>query len=203
MRAANSGERKKPEPIRNRKELACPDRTSAASAMDLKEIFKDVDLPEITGIDFSKMSHAEIAQLLPSYGGVHPLKGILIDKATGKAYGIASGWDVETLTHNGIPLKSGAISPEAAAQAGGSWTALGNHVEPVAAAFMRKMGSTEGVVYINGRNPCWGTAKAPGCYYKLPEFLAEGSQMSVYNKYGSDFISAWPARKFHFTGLPD
>jgi hypothetical protein len=65
------------------------------------------------------------------------------------------------------------------------------------------MGITDAVVCINGRNPCWGSARNPGCYYLLPEFLAEGSRMKVYNKYGSDFLSSWPDRKFHFTGLPD
>jgi hypothetical protein len=38
---------------------------SARNAARLQGLFKGVDLPEITGVDFSKMSHAEIAGLLP------------------------------------------------------------------------------------------------------------------------------------------
>jgi hypothetical protein len=171
--------------------------------MDLKEIFKDVDLPEITGIDFSKMSHTEIAKRLPPYGGKHPMKAILIDKQTGKAYGIASGWSEETVLHNGLPLKSGAISQEAAAQAGAPWRTLGNHNEPVAAAFMRKTGIKEAVVYINGRNPCWGSPDGVGCYYRMSTFLEEGSTMIVYNWDRQDFVASRPDRKFHFLGLPD
>lgn len=176
---------------------------SVRAAAKLKEIFDDVDLPEIKDIDFSKMSHAEIASLLPACGGKHPMKAILIDTKTGKAYGLASGWEAETVTHGAIEFKAGAVSPEAAAQAGGGWTALGNHVEAVSAAFMRKRESTDGRVYINGANPCWGNARNPGCYYRMKEFLAEGSTMKVYNKHGLDFVASWPDRKFDFTGDSD
>jgi hypothetical protein len=176
---------------------------SAREAARLRELFKDVELPEIVGIDFSKMNHADIAALLPPFGGKHPTKAILIDRKTGKAYGIASGWEAQTLTHNGMPFRAGVISPEIAAQIGRPWTSLGNHAEPAAAAFMRRRAITDAVVYVNARNPCWGTARDPGCYYRMPTFLAEGSRMSVYNKDGSNFVDSWPDRKFHFTGLPD
>jgi hypothetical protein len=176
---------------------------SGSRAARLAEIFKEVDLPEITGIDFGATSPEEVAMLLPSYGGKHPLKAILVDRKTGKAYGIASGWDAETVTYNGMEFKAGAVTPEMAVQAGASWEGLGHHVELVAAAFMRKEGITDAVVYINGRNPCWGRADAPGCFYKMSEFLAEGSRMIVFNKYGSNFVNSWPDRKFDFTGLPD
>jgi SCP1.201-like deaminase len=172
-------------------------------AARLKGLFKEIDLPEITGIDLSKMSHAEMAKLLPAYGGPHPIKAILIDKKTGKAYGIASGWEAETITENGRHYKAGAISPEVAVHAGKPWTELGNHVEPVAAAFMRKMGIKEGVVYINGRNPCWGTPDGTGCYYQMSIFLEEGSVMTVYNKWGQDHSTARPERKFNFLGVAD
>ena len=105
----------------------------------LHDLFQSVELPEILGVDFSKMGHAEIAKLLPSFGGEHPAKAILIDKQTGKGYGIASGWDPDTIEHNGISFKSGAITPEVAAEAGCPWRILSNHVEPVAAAFMRRI----------------------------------------------------------------
>jgi len=180
-----------------------PANPSEIEAARLKGIFKEVVLPEITGVDFSTMTPQEIAKLLPSYGGDHPIKAILLDKQTGKAYGAASGWDVDTMMHNGMPFQSGIISPEAAAEAGGSWQGLGNHVEPVAAAFMRKMGITDAEVYINGRNPCWGTPDGTGCYYKLTDFLAEGSKMTVYNKYGSNVIKSRPDRLFNFVGKPD
>ncbi len=129
------------------------------------------------------------------------MKAILIDLATGRAYGIASGWEAEMIMHNGIPFKAGALSPEIAIQAGGPWTVRGNHAEPVAAAFMRQRGITEAVVYINARNPCWGNPEGTGCYYRLPVFLAEGSKMTIYNKDGHDFIASRPDRTFHFTGL--
>jgi hypothetical protein len=98
---------------------------------------------------------------------------------------------------------AGAVTPEMAAQAAGMWNKLGNHAEPVAAAFMRKKEITDVVLYINVRNPCWGQPDGTGCYYRLAEFLAEGSRMKVYNKDGTDFSSARPERKFDFTGLPD
>jgi hypothetical protein len=175
----------------------------AERAAQLAELFRDVDLPEITGVDFGKMSHLEIANLLPPYGGKHPMKAILIDRQTGKAYGIASGWEEETVMHNGMPFKAGAVSQEAASQAGNSWTVLGNHAEPVAAAFMRKMGIRDVIVYINARNPCWGIPDGTGCFYRLAICLEEGSTMTVYNKDGHDFVSSRPDRKFHFTGLAD
>ncbi len=65
---------------------------SASHAAKLAEVFRDVDLPEIQGVDFSSMSHEDIAKLLPPYAGKHPMKAILIDKQTGRAYGIASGY---------------------------------------------------------------------------------------------------------------
>jgi hypothetical protein len=40
---------------------------------------------------------------------------------------------------------------------------LGNHVEAVAAAFMRRMGIITATLHINGRNPCWGTPDVPAC----------------------------------------
>jgi hypothetical protein len=169
----------------------------------LDELFKYVDLPEIEGIDFGKRSHAEIALLLPAFGGEHPTKAILIDKKTGKANGIASGWDADIVIHEGMQFKAGAIGPEVSAQAGGAWATLGNHVEPVAAAFMRTKGIKEASLYINGRNPCWGVPDGTGCYYRLPVFLAEGSTMAVYNRLGQDFVASRPERTFHFTGLPD
>ena len=159
----------------------------------LQSLFQEVDLPEIKGINFSQMTHLEIIQLLPSYGGKHPMKGILI----------ASGAEAEIVTHNSMSFKSGALSPERAAQAGPNWQALGHHMEAVGAAFMRKKNITDAVLYINGRNPGWGNAQQPGCYYTLLEFLAEGSTLSVYNKFGSDFIGSYPDRKFHFTGIAD
>jgi hypothetical protein len=162
-----------------------------------------VDLPEITGIDLSSLNHQEIVNLLPTYGGRHPTKAILLDKQTGKAYGIASGWEEDTIVYNSLTFKSGAITPDVAARAGRPWVQLGNHTEAVAAAFMRKQGIIQAIVYINGSNPCWGSSTAPGCYYQLSKFLAEGSRMSVYNKFGADFVSSWPDRKFHFTGSPD
>ena len=170
---------------------------------ELQALFQGVDLPEVTGLDLAAMTPAEIVSLLPAYGGKHPMKGILVDRQTGKAYGLASGFEPETVTHNGIAFKSGAISPEVAARAGRSWRLLGAHLEAVAAAFMRQRGVREAVVYINGRNPCWGSSKDPGCYWRLPEFLEEEATMTLYNKEGFDYSSARPDRKFNFVGLPD
>jgi hypothetical protein len=170
---------------------------------NLNELFRIVELPEITNVDFSIMNHVQIAKLLPAFGGQHPTKGIFVDTKTGRAFGIASGWDVDMVTHNGMSFQSGAISREIAIQAGEPWTTLGNHVEPVAAAFMRSHGIKDGLLYINGRNPCWGTPDGTGCYYRLPTFLAEGSMMIVYNKEGQDFVASQPVRRFHFVGLPN
>jgi hypothetical protein len=176
---------------------------SRAEAARLREIFSTVQLREISGVDGRSLSHEEIVQLLPPYGGEHPVKAILIDRQTGKAYGIASGWEAGTSNHHGVDFRSGAITSDMAAQAGPTWRALGNHVEPVGAAFMRKMGMTDGTLYINGRNPCWGTPDGTGCYYNMTEFLAEDSQLTVYNKYGSDSLKSRPDRLFRFRGLPD
>ncbi len=175
----------------------------SAEAARLREVFKEVDLPEIEGVEFKTMSHADIANLLPPFGGNHPTKAILIDTKTGRAYGLASGWEAVTVNHNGIQFKSGAVTAGMAWEAAGSWKSLGNHTEAVAAAFMRKNGITDVLLYINARNPCWGTPDGTGCYYRMPELLEEGSTMKIYNKYGSNVISAWPERKFDFTGLPD
>jgi len=180
-----------------------PADSSELRATRLKDLLADVDLPAITGIDCSTLSHPEIAALLPRFGGDHPMKGILIDKATGKAYGIASGWIANELSVNGITYKSGSLRPEVAAQAGRNWQELGFHVEPVAAAFMRKMSIADAAVYINGTNPCWGRPLGTGCYYRLSEFLPKGATLSVYNKYGLNHARSSPDRKFHFTGLPD
>lgn len=47
-------------------------------------------------------------------------------------------------------------------------------------------------IVINASNPCYQGGS--GCYYRLPEMLAEGSRLDVINKNG---------RLFPFTGLPD
>lgn len=168
-----------------------------------ESLFNSITLPEITGVDFAKLSSVEIANLLPAFGGKHPVKAILLDKQSGRAYGIASGWDEESLVHNGIPFKAGAIGEEIARQAGDPWMMLGNHVEPVAAAFMRRIGITDAVLYINARNPCWGVPDGTGCFFLLPIFLAEGSTLIVYNKLGDDFLASQPDRKFHFVGAAE
>jgi hypothetical protein len=176
---------------------------SESKAAKLKELFAAVELPEIPDVDFRTLTPEQIAQLLPPYGGAHPIKAILVDRATGKGYGIASGYEPNMIIHNGIQFISGALSLETAGQASENFKRLRNHAEAIAAAFMRKMHITDATAHINGRNPCWGEASALGCYYHLPELLAEGSKMIVYNKYGADFLKAWPDRLFHFEGLSD
>ena len=176
---------------------------SESNAAQLKELFSTVDLPEIPEIDFRTLTPEQIAQLLPPFGGEHPTKAILVDQETGKGYGIASGFKPGTIIINGIPFTSGSLTPETVNQAIDAFRRLGNHAEAVAAAFMRKMGIANATVHINARNPCWGNANALGCYYLLPEMLAEDTRMIVYNKEGFDFSTAWPDRLFHFVGLPD
>lgn len=180
-----------------------PADPNQGEAARLKVVFQEVDLPKIEGASVITLSHAEIVAMLPPYGGPHPMKGLLIDRATGQAYGIASGWEPAELTHNGMTFRAGAMSPETAARAGPNWAALGNHLEPVAAAFMRRLGIAEAVLYINGRNPCWGTPDGTGCFYHMTEFLAEGSRLAVYNKFGSESLPSRPDRKFAFTGAAD
>ncbi len=169
----------------------------------LARLFNTIELTVIEGIAVSEMRPKDIADLLPPFGGKHPTKAILIDNKTGKAYGIASGWDADTVAHEHLRFTSGAIRPEMAAQAGDSWVALGNHVEAIAAAFMRKAGIDDVTLVINGRNPCWGTPDGTGCFYRMGEFLAEGSRMTVYNQFGLDFIASRRDRIFRFTGLAD
>ncbi len=175
-------------------------RRPTAEEDRLGRVFHEVDLPEIQGLNLQGLPHEDIARLLPSYDGEHPIKAFLLDRETGKVYGIASGWDPDTVTHNGMLFRCGAITPEAAAQAGEGWAHLGNHIEPVGAAFMRKMRITGADIYINGRNPCWGTPDGTGCHSWLPALLAEGSQMTVYNKYGSNCLRSRPDRIFDYTG---
>jgi hypothetical protein len=147
----------------------------------LRHLFRDLDLPEVTGIDIRSMSPIVVAGLLPPNGGPHPMKGILLDKNSGKAYGIASGWIADTLSHNRIPFRAGAIPYDVAAQASEPWGSLGSHIKPVAAAFMRKHHILEAIVFINGTNPCWGVPDGTGCYHHMKAFLEEGSTMTVYN----------------------
>src|SRR5881394_3603747 len=129
---------------------------SESKAAKLKELFAAVELPEIPDVDFRALTPEQIAQMLPPYGGIHATKAILVDRATGKGYGIASGWEADTVTHNGVDYRSGAVSPEVAERAGPDWERLGNHVEAVAAAFLRRTGIADATLHINGRNPCWG-----------------------------------------------
>jgi hypothetical protein len=161
-------------------------------AARLRDLFRDVNPPEITGIDLRGQIPQEIIQLLPKYGGKNPVYGILVDEATGRAYGLRSGWSLGASTFNGIPFQKGNISNQVAAAAGGPWKDLGNHVEAQAAAFMRKSGITEASLYINSGNPCYqgGT----GCYFRLAEMLAEGSRLKVFNK---------NVKLFLFTGIQD
>jgi hypothetical protein len=102
---------------------------------------------------------------------------------------------VETV--NGILFKSGTMTREVAQAAGGAWAQervpLGAHVEGQAAAFMRRMDITEAVLYINGSTPCKNFGI--GCHFRLPELLAEGSSLTVFNKNGRRLVP--------FVGLPD
>jgi hypothetical protein len=177
---------------------------SRVERLRLQTLFQEVDLPEIQGIDIQAMSIQQIVQLLPAYGtGGRTMTAILLDRQTGRAYGIASGWESGTVTHNGISFRSGAISQGLAACAGADWQRLGFHMEPVAAAFMRRMGIADAVVVINGSNPCYGTAQRPGCHDLMPVFLDEGSRMVVYNKWGQDHTSTNPSNRFRYIGNPD
>jgi hypothetical protein len=165
---------------------------SAQKEARLARLFKDVKPPEIAGLDLRGMSPLEIIRLLPRYGGRNPVCAILIDNRTGKAYGLRSGWVREATEFSGIVFQKGNISPEVAGNAGLVWRELGNHVEAQAAASMRSAGTTDADLYINAGNPCY--QRGLGCYYRLPEMLAEGSQLNVINKSGI---------RFSFTGLSD
>lgn len=174
---------------------------SQQEAARLKALFEDVSLLEITGVDLRGKTPQEIVRLLPEMRGDNPVRAILIDVGTGRAYGVRSGWLADPVEeHNGLLFRNGNIGPEVARPAGRVWESLGHHVEAQAAAFMRKVGIAEAVLCINAANPCY--QKGDGCFFRLHEMLAEGAKLTVYNKYGETFSRKhrWP---FSFAGTPD
>jgi hypothetical protein len=168
----------------------------------LTELFKEVDPIEITDIDFRGKTPQEIVYFLPKFtemqaGSANPAFGILMDPATGRAWGLRSGLSPLTVeTIKGIRYRCGTMTNEVVTAAGGAWfgaeVPLGAHVEGQAAAFMRKMSITKAVLYINAGTPC--KQDGVGCFYQLPEMLAEGATLLVYNKRG---------RPFSYTGEKD
>jgi hypothetical protein len=184
-------------------QLADGSGASQERATRLKGLFKDVEPIEITGaIDLSGKTPQEIARLLPRFTtlqqvGVNPAFGILVDPKSGRAWALRSGFAPETVeTLNGLPFKSGTMTRDVAQAAGGAWgdrqVPLGAHLEGQGAAFMRKMDISEAALFINGSTPCRNNGQ--GCFFRLPELLAEGSTMTVFNKNG---------RAFPFTGTAD
>lgn len=176
---------------------------SQQRAARLKRLFQNVEPVEIIGsIDLHGKSPQEIARVLPRFTAIqeeggNPAFGILSDPKTGRAWSLRSGFSPESVERiKGIPFKSGTMTPEVAEAAGGVWSQsglpLGAHIEGQGAAFMRRMDITDAVMYINGGTPCQRGGR--GCLFKLPELLAEGSTLSVFNKNG---------RQFLFTGKAD
>jgi hypothetical protein len=161
-----------------------PVHSSEQEAARLKELFQDVNPPEITNVDLGGKTFQEIFQLLPPYGGENPVFGILVTNE-GRAYGLRSGWALIRSEHNGILFQKGNVSQRVAKSAGVVWERLGFHVEAQAAAFMRKAEITEAVLYINANNPCYDFGE--GCFFKLPIMLAEGTRLTVVNKWGNSF----------------
>jgi hypothetical protein len=185
-------------------QLADGSEASQQRAAQLKAIFKGVEPIEITGtVDLRGKSPQEIPRLLPRFtaiqqAGGNPAFGILVDPKTGRVWSLRSGFSPDVVeTVNGILFKSGTMTREVAQAAGGAWmqplNPLGAHVEGQAAAFMRKMDIADAILYINAGTPCYGRNRN-GCLFKLPELLAEGSSLTVFNKNG---------RPFPFTGVSD
>lgn len=178
-------------------------RGSPERAATLKALFEFIDPIEITGsVDLQGKSPLEIAQMLPRFTtlqqeGTNPAFGILVDSKTGRAWSLRSGLSPKVIEEFlGIKFRTGTLAPQVLRAAGGAWAnpvvPLGSHVEGQAAAFMRKMAIEEAVLYINGSMPCKNGGL--GCYYRLPELLAENSRLTVYNKRG---------RAFLYTGIAD
>lgn len=170
--------------------------TAAERSARLRDLFAAVDPLEVTElVDLAGRTAAEIAQLLPRFTtvqqeGTNPAFGLLVDPRSGRAWSLRSGFDPTSVeTFNGIPYRSGTMTRETAHGAGGPWAQervpLGAHVEGQAAAFMRKAGLLEAVLYINGSTPCRNGGI--GCFYRLPELLPEGATLLVYNKNGLAF----------------
>jgi hypothetical protein len=183
--------------------LADGSGASQQRAARLKGLFKDVEPVEITNsIDLRGKSPQEIARMLPRFTAVqregeNAAFGILVDPKTGRAWSLRSGFSPDVVeTVNGIPFKSGTMSREVAEAAGGAWSQpglpLGAHIEGQGAAFMRRMDITDAIMHINGSTPCQRGGR--GCSFKLPDLLAEGSTLTVFNKNG---------RPFSFTGTAD
>jgi hypothetical protein len=140
----------------------------------LKRVFRDVDPIEITGIvDLQGKNPQEIARILPKFTtiqekGGNPSFAILTDPKTGRAWSLRSGFSPEIVeTFNGMKFKTGIMTKDVAQTAGGSWAQrdnpLGAHVEGQAAAFMRKMEISEGVLYINSSTHCKGPIRMVVC----------------------------------------
>ncbi len=177
---------------------------SRRRAARLKGLFGDIDPIEITGsVDLRGKSPQDIARMLPRFTtirqeGGNPAFGILVDPLTGRAWSLRSGFSPDVVeTIDGIPFRTGTMTREVAQAAGGAWAQqrvpLGAHVEGQAAAFMRRAGIAGAVLHINGSTPCKNGGI--GCSFLLPELLAEGSTLTVFNKNGRAFSP--------FVGLPD
>jgi len=172
-------------------EQKCQDPAAAASeaeAARLKAIFSEVELAEID-LDFSEKSPTEIVADFPQAEPFFIRSGdrmialtdchaIMVDKKTGKAYAIVSGWN---------PKKSraderyqSAMDKKAAKEAGDTWKSLGDHVEGQTAAFMRNKDIDEAELHINFTTPC--LRKGEGCYHKLPEMLPPSAKLTVFTK---------------------
>lgn len=176
-----------------------------AEAHRLWKLFSGVELPEITGIDFASMTHAQISKSLPAFSrGSHSVKAILIDRDTGRAFGIASGADLgDVQGSRGMSFGSGRVSASVGNEAGLGWRHLHTHAEAVAAAYMRKADIKNAYLYINAANPCWGSAPLYGCHGNMRTLLAEGSHLRIFNKDGLNATRSRPAELFDYTGLPD
>ncbi|MFO0865016.1 MAG: polymorphic toxin-type HINT domain-containing protein [Gemmataceae bacterium] len=167
-----------------------------ASNARFQKIFKDVELPEIPG-NYAGKTPQEIAALLPEMkpifirqGGkticLEPMTGVLVDRATGKAYSVMSGWKGSgTTTEGGVTFKPGALKQGVAAEAGGVWKDLGSHLEGQSTAFMHATGMTAADLYISGTTPC--LRGGVGCFYRLNEMLPAGSQLTVHGRNGTPF----------------
>ena len=161
-------------------------------AVRLKALFQVVEPLEIIGLDLTGKTPQEIARLLPRFTtleeeGGNPACGILVDVKSGKAFALRSGYSPDRQEMlNGIAFKRGTMTRSVAVSAGGIWQILGSHVEGQAAAFMRKAGITEAVLYINASTPCKGQ-NGIGCLYLLPLMLPPAAGLTVYNKHGKPF----------------
>jgi hypothetical protein len=175
---------------------------SEKEAARLKILFQDMNPVEVTGIDLRGQSRQAIGRLLPRFTtiqqeGGNPAFGLLIDNQSGRVFALRSGFSPHLCeTVNGITFRTGTMTQATAEAAGGAWSQPGNplgaHVEGQAAAFMRARTIFDATLYINGSTPC--NVGGTGCLFRLPELLAEGATLTVYNKNG---------RRFTFTGIPD